>query len=302
MNVPADVPRSKISEYKKNYNAVTKGTGRLMMFAGDQRIEHLNDDFYGQTKLGMIPTEDNDPEHLFRIASRATIGCFATQYGQLVHYGRDYKDVDYLVKLNSKTNLVKTSQKEPLSKSLVSMEDVLLLKKNSGLKIRGVGYTIYLGSEYEAEMLAEAGRIVAEAHRNGLLVVLWIYPRGKAVKNEKDAHLIAGATGVAGCLGADFVKVNYPEAANPAKAFREAVISAGRTGVIVSGGSSTSAKAFLKKTYEEIHVSGARGSATGRNVHQKPLGEAIRMCNAIAAIVFEGRSVEYAVDLHDGKV
>ena len=34
-----------------------------------------------------------------------------------------------------------------------------------------------------------------------ILVVLWIYPRGKAVKAEKDPALIAGAAGVALCLG-----------------------------------------------------------------------------------------------------
>ena len=41
--------------------------------------------------------------------------------------------------------------------------------------------------------------------------MLWIYPRGKAVTAEKDPDLIAGAAGVALCLGADFVKVNPPK-------------------------------------------------------------------------------------------
>lgn len=41
-----------------------------------------------------------------------------------------------------------------------------------------------------------------------LSAVLWMYPRGKAVKDEKEPRLIARATGVAACLGSDFVKVN----------------------------------------------------------------------------------------------
>ena len=73
-----------------------------MLFAGDQKIEHLNKDFYGKG----IAKEDNNPEHLFRIASKATIGGFAAQYGMITHYGRDYKNINYIVKLNSKTNLV----------------------------------------------------------------------------------------------------------------------------------------------------------------------------------------------------
>ena len=64
------------------------------------------------------------------------------------------------------------------------------------MNIVGLGYTIYLGSEYEATMMAEAGELIAQAHANGLIVVLWIYPRGKAVTAEKDPDLIAGAAGV----------------------------------------------------------------------------------------------------------
>ena len=54
----------------------------------------------------------------------------------------------------------------------------------AGVNVVGIGYTIYLGSEYESTMMAEAGELIAQAHANGLIVVLWIYPRGKAVKAE----------------------------------------------------------------------------------------------------------------------
>ena len=47
--------------------------------------------------------------------------------------------------------------------------------RDNGVNIVGLGYTIYLGSEYESTMLAEAGELIAAAHANGLLVVLWIY-------------------------------------------------------------------------------------------------------------------------------
>ena len=110
------------------------------------------------------------------------------------------------VKMNSKTNLVKTAQEDPYSPQLYGLDTVLAMR-DAGVNIVGLGYTIYLGSEYEATMLAEAGDLIAQAHAEGLLVVLWIYPRGKAVTAEKDPDLIAGAAGVALCLGADFVKV-----------------------------------------------------------------------------------------------
>ncbi|MFY1645387.1 aldolase, partial [Methanoculleus bourgensis] len=183
------------------------GTGRLMLFAGDQKIEHLNDDFAGE---GIHP-DDADPEHLFRIASRGRIGVFATQLGLIARYGRDYPDVPYLVKLNSKTNLVATSQSDPVSSELYHVRQAVDLRDRAGLSILGVGYTVYLGSEYEPLMLYQAAQAVNQAHRYGLITVLWMYPRGKAVKDERDPHLVAGAAGVAAAIGSDFAKVNPPK-------------------------------------------------------------------------------------------
>lgn len=297
--VPLDVPKPLRDDYIRNYLTITKNSGRVMLFAGDQKVEHLNDDFYGEG----IHSDDSDPEHLFRIANRASIGVFATQFGLIARYGMDYPDVPYLVKLNSKTNLVKTSQTDPLNNEWLDVQQVLDFRSNSGLNIPAVGYTIYLGSEYEAEMLHQAAQIVFHAHKHGLITVLWIYPRGKAVGDEKDPHLIAGATGAAACLGSDFVKVNYPkkEGHESKKLFKEAVLAAGRTKVVCAGGSSVDVKAFLQRLHDQIFVSGASGNATGRNIHQKSLQEAIRMCNAIYAITVNGESVAEALNVYNSK-
>jgi fructose-bisphosphate aldolase/6-deoxy-5-ketofructose 1-phosphate synthase len=296
--IPLDVPAESRSKYKENFLKISKGSGRLMLFAGDQKAEHLNDDFFGQ---GIDP-QDDDPEHLFRIAAKANIGVFATQLGLIARYGMDYSNVPYLVKLNSKTNLVKTSQAEPVSLQWIDIAQVVKFKEQSGLSILGVGYTIYLGSEREGEMLREAAQLVFQAHQAGLVTVLWIYPRGKAVKDEKDPHLIAGAAGVAATLGSDFVKVNYPQKAgqDSARIFREAVQAAGRTGVVCAGGESTEPLVFLQRLHDQIHISGASGNATGRNVHQRPLVEAIRLCNAIYAITVENAGVDEAYNIYLG--
>lgn len=302
VQVPLDVPQSMREEYVNNFNLMTKSTGRLMLFAGDQKVEHLNKDFVGEYELGQIPDDDADPEHMFRIASKGTIGVFATQIGMLARYGADYADVPYLVKLNSKTNLVKTATMDPYSNLWLGIDSVMNFKRDSGLKIPAVGYTIYLGSTYEPQMLQQAAQLVHDAHQQGLLTVLWIYPRGKDVKDESDPHLIAGATGVALTLGSDFVKVNYPKAEgkDSAEIFKEAVAAAGRTHVVAAGGSSTDATTFLQRLHDQIHVSGAIGNATGRNIHQKPLDEAVRMCDAISAITLADMSVEEALNVYQG--
>jgi len=291
--VPLDVPMKARKIYIKNYLNITKRTGRLMLFAGDQKIEHLNKDFYGKG----IAKDDAYPKHLFEIASKGKIGVFASQLGLISRYGMNYKKIPYLIKLNSKTNIVKTKQKDPQSALLNDVNDVIEFAKQSKLKILGVGYTLYPGSEYESKMLAEASEIIENAHKHGLITVLWIYPRGKAVKDERDPKIIAGAAGVGAALGADFIKLNYPKKRGQKSAaiFKEAIQAAGRTKVVCSGGESKAPKAFLQELYDQIHISGTSGNATGRNIHQKPLEKAIKMCNAISAITLENKSVEQAM-------
>ena len=293
VKVPLDVPAGMRDVYLANYNLITQGSGRLMLFAGDQKMEHLNDDFYGEG----IPADDGDPEHLFRIASQGKVGVFAAQLGLITRYAMDYPEIPYLVKMNSKTHLVGVSQKDPVSHQLWSVGQLVDICAENDIKIAGIGYTIYLGSENEAEMLTEAASLINDAHFHGLVTVLWIYPRGKAVKDEKDPHLIAGAAGVAACLGSDFVKVNAPkkDGKSGAELLQEAVQAAGRTKVVCAGGSSTSEEKFLSELYDQIHVGGASGNATGRNIHQKPLVEAVKFCNAIYAITVENKSVEEAL-------
>ncbi|MHB1017191.1 MAG: aldolase [Coriobacteriia bacterium] len=306
VRVPVDVPAELRETYIDNYLAATRGTGRLMLFACDQKIEHLNDDFFGAG----IDVADSEPEHLFRIGSQGVCGVLAGQRGLIAQYAADYPDINYLVKMNSKTHLVKTSAKDPAkhqddpySPQLYDIQTVLDLR-DAGVNAVAVGYTIYLGSEYEANMLQEAGQLIADAHSMGLLVVLWIYPRGRAVLDEKDAHLIAGAAGTAVCLGADFVKVNPPkgdDAATSAEKLKEAAAAAGRTGLVCAGGSTVDATTFLTQLWEQIHVGGASGNATGRNIHQRSLDEAVRLTKAISAITLGDWSVDDALAVFNGE-
>jgi fructose-bisphosphate aldolase/6-deoxy-5-ketofructose 1-phosphate synthase len=158
-----------------------------------------------------------------------------------------------------------------------------------------------LGSEYEAEMLREAASLVYAARYFGLLSILWMYPRGKAVTNEKDPKIVAGATGVAAALGTDFAKVNAPKAEgmSSAEALKEAVAAAGRTKVICAGGGHEDVQAFLQSLHDQIHIGGAGGNATGRNIHQRSLQEAIKFCNAISAITFDDKSVDDALAIYN---
>jgi len=299
VKVPVDVMPEAREEYIDNYMKATRNTGRLMLFACDQKIEHLNADFYGEG----IDEADAEPEHLFRIGSQGVCGVLAGQRGLVAQYAADYPEINYLVKMNSKTNIVGVKQDDPYSPQLHDLDAVLAMRE-AGVNIVGLGYTIYLGSEYESTMMAEAGELIAQAHANGLLVVLWIYPRGKAVSAEKAPALIAGAAGVALCLGADFVKVNPPkpeDGSSAAEALKVASMASGRTGLVCAGGSTVDAETFLTQLYDQIHTGGACGNATGRNIHQRSLDEAVRLTKAISAITLADSSVEDALAIFNGE-
>lgn len=299
MVIPADVPRGSIRTYKKNLKKITYGTGRLFMFAGDQRVEHLHKDFYGKG----IAKEDADPEHFFKIASQAKIGCFASQLGFISRYGRAYPKIPYVVKLNSKTNLIPTKQQDPSSTEWFSVDQVAKFKKQSGLDIVGVGYTVYLGGANESINLKEAAQAAHDAHKHGLVAIFWIYPRGKAVKDEKSEEIIAGATSVASALGADFAKINMPKVKgkNSLKALQRAVTAGGNMATICAGGSSVPVKSFLSQVHDQMHDAGTMGTAVGRNVHQKSLKEAIAFCNAVHALVVEEKTIPQAMRIYNAE-
>ena len=114
--------------------------------------DSLNKDFYGEG----IDIADAEPQHLFEIGRQGVCGVLAGQRGLIAQYAADYPEINYLVKMNSKTNIVGGSQDDPYSPQLYDLDAVLAMRE-AGVNIVGIGYTIYLGSEYESTMMAEAG-------------------------------------------------------------------------------------------------------------------------------------------------
>ncbi|MEI6835742.1 MAG: aldolase [Candidatus Falkowbacteria bacterium] len=298
IKIPLTVPAAKHRDYRKNLSWATAGSGSLLLFAGDQKVEHLNDDFFGPD----IAPENANPEHLFQIAAASPIGVFATHLGLIARYGANYPKIPYLVKLNGRTNLYKNDE-ALMSKAWFSVEDVMDFKKQSNLNILGVGYTVYLGGAKESKMLKEAAGIIREAHKNGLIVIIWMYPRGENV-NEEDVHTISGGAGVAAALGADFVKVKYPYAGKikaTAESFQEVTKAAGRTRVICVGGSKQKAEELIAHAWNQKNIAGCEGLALGRNLHQRTLPEAIKLATALALIINHGATLEDALDVYSGK-
>jgi class I fructose-bisphosphate aldolase len=70
---------------------------------------------------------------------------------------------------------------------------------------------------------------------------------------------------------------------------------------VCAGGSTVDAKTFLSQLYDQIHIGGAVGNATGRNIHQRSLDEAVRLTKAISAITLADADVDAALAVFEGR-
>ena len=141
--------------------------GKVMLLAYDQGFEHGPVDF----------NEKNiDPTYVMNIAKNGYFTGVIFQEGVAAKYYEKDSGVPLILKLNGKTSFQKD---EPLSLQLCTVDRAI------ELGAVGVGYTVFVGSEHEEEMMREFSRIEDEAHAKGLIVIAWMYPRGKKVEGKE---------------------------------------------------------------------------------------------------------------------
>jgi len=227
---------------------------KALFLAYDQGLEHGPSDF---------DDENVDPNYILDIGVKGEFSAIIFQKGIAEKYytGSSFvSKIPLILKLNGKTNLISG---EPYSPQLCSVEEALLLGASA------VGYTIYVGSEHEAQMFSEFSKIEEEAHSQDLPVMAWMYPRGKSVEQKSVEEITAYAARIGLELGADIVKLHYP---GSPESMKQVVEAAGLTKVVVSGGKKETEEEFIQ-TAKEVMEAGAAGMAVGRNIwqHQNPL-------------------------------
>jgi len=236
---------------------------KIMFLAYDQGMEHGPVDFNDKNV---------DPEYIIKIAKEGEFTALIFQKGTAERYIESIKKskIPLIVKLNGKTNL---AGGDPVSGQICSVDEAI------ELGAAAVGYSIYIGSAHEKEMLQEFAKIQKEAHKKDLPVITWIYPRGKSLKGKKKGELLAYATRIGLEIGADIIKV---ESNGNKKDLEWAVKSAGKARVVIAGGSKENEEIFLEKIKEAIAV-GVTGIAVGRNIWQsdKPLDLAKKLKKVI---------------------
>jgi class I fructose-bisphosphate aldolase len=167
---------------------------------------------------------------------------------------------------------------------------------------------MYLGSPRQDADLHQLQGVRAECDRYGMPLIVWAYPRGSAIegKGGRDSfYAIDYAARMAMEMGADVVKLNMPKL-NPDKdkdapapyneggftqeeAIRHCVESAGRSLVVLSGGSKVDDDTLLDQT-RFIMEAGGSGVIYGRNVWQRPWNDALEIIDRIKEILLSSVS------------
>ncbi|MFM9053896.1 MAG: class I fructose-bisphosphate aldolase [Solirubrobacterales bacterium] len=261
------------------------GNGTLMLLPIDQGIEHGPRDFFPNPA-------SKDPDYQFRLAAEAGYSALACQIGMAEKYYPDYAgQVPLILKVNGKTDIPSSAQ--ALSTCNASVEDAVRLGADA------VGYTLYVGSPRQDEDLAQLKVVREDCDRYGMPLVIWSYPRGEAIDGKGGAtsfYAIDYAARMAMEMGADVVKLNMPTI-DPAKdkdaqppydemevtadeAMRQCVESAGRSLVVLSGGSKVDDATVLDHT-RSIMEAGGSGVIFGRNVWQRDWDDALEIIGKI---------------------
>jgi len=254
------------------------GNGTLLVLPIDHGLEHGPIDFLEAPYAA-------DPHHQMRLAVRGGYNAIACQIGFAERYYPEYAgEVPLLLKLNGKTNVPPDDEAHsPLN---ATVEDAVRLGAH------GVGYTLYVGSPEQSRHHEDLARVRAGCERYGLPLVIWAYPRGRAIeaKGGRDSlYAVDYAARVAMELGADVVKLNVPKKSEKdermpppyrelewdyAEGARRVTASAANTLVLFSGGSKVGDEDLLEKA-ELAMEAGANGLIFGRNMWQRPLEEAL---------------------------
>ena len=199
--------------------------------------------------------ENVSPGYILDIAKKAEVDAIIMLKGDAKFHYKKGSGVPLIIKLNQKTDLYKG---DPIATQVCSVKEAIALGASA------VGYTVYIGSKYENIMLKEFGQIEEEARKYDMPTIMWAYPRGEFISDPNSSQNVAYAARVAMEMGADVVKLRYP---NDDSKLDWIVKCADKTKTFLAGGKESSEKE-LEKRIERAIRAGFAGVAVGRNVWQ----------------------------------
>lgn len=274
-------------------------TGYTSILPVDQGIEH-------SASTSFSPNPDYfDPENIIQLAIEGNCNAVASTLGVLSLTSRKYAHkIPFIVKINHNELLTAPNTFEQIFFAQVEQA------YNMGAK--GIGATIYFGSQNSSQQIEKVAAAFARAHELGLFTVLWCYLRNSHFKVDgvdfhDSADLTSQANHLGATIGADIIKQKLPTRNGGYTAVNKTLKSygkysdkltsdhpvdlvryqvahnyMGKIGLINSGGvSGTNDLADVIKMAVLNKRGGGCGLISGRKVFQKPRKEGIKLLHAI---------------------
>ncbi len=271
---------------------------KFLFLPVDHGIEHGPSDFLGS--LWAV-----DPEEQLELARQGNYSGIVFHIGLAQKYWQKAvykKSIPLVLKVNGKTNI--PSDEEAFSPLTATVKEAVRIGADA------IGYTLYVGSPRQSEDFLQFIKVRREAEEAGLPVITWAYPRGKFAREKggKDTiAFVAYAARLAHELGSDIIKINAPKPPKDGRYDEQsgfadynelltlkseeqlawAVLNAGSTGVLVSGGSKISDEDMLQKVSLAVQA-GVDGLIFGRNMWQRPFKEALEITKKVKEILTKG--------------
>lgn len=140
-----------------------------------------------------------------------------------------------------------------------------------------VSVHVNVGSDTEAEQLADLGTVASACERWGIPLLAMMYPRGPRISDPHHPTTLAHVVNIAADLGADLVKTNWSA---PLEAMAD-VVASSPIPVLVAGGPPGSGE--LTDYARGALKAGCSGLAIGRRVFQHT--DPLRAVEELAAVV-----------------
>jgi len=282
------------------------GTGYLSILPVDQGLEHTGGSSFAPNQVYF------DPENVVKLAMEGGCNAVASTLGVLGAVARKFSHrIPFIVKINHNELLTYPNRYD--QRLFASVDQAF------DMGAAAVGATVYFGSEESARQIEEISEAFARAHHLGMATILWCYLRHDEFKtDEADYHLAADMTGQANHVGvtmeADIIKQKLPEcnrgfealnfgkthpamydklcSDHPIDLTRYQVINCymGRMGLINSGGASGEDDFGQAVRTAVINKrAGGMGLISGRKAFQRPMGEGVKLLNAIQDVYLDDR-------------
>ncbi|MGD0707017.1 MAG: 3-hydroxy-5-phosphonooxypentane-2,4-dione thiolase [Anaerolineaceae bacterium] len=195
------------------------------------------------------------------------------------------------IKPNTKTPIILrvSGGNSIISKDLSNEEVSVGIDEILRLNVSAVGYSVYIGSEYEHQTLMGLNKLVDACAPYGIPVMA-VTAVGREMDQKKEARFLSMACRVCAEAGADVVKTYF------CNDF-EKVVNGCPVPVVIAGGPKTDSELEVLKFVYDGMQKGAIGVNLGRNIWQNvcPRG----MARALKAVIHEKATPKEAFELFE---